>query len=211
VSIATGAARPTAFPWSAVIGQERLKLALLLCAIDPSIGGVLVRGPRGVAKTTLARAFAELLPGRFVELPLHDQARRYLKSGPPWLERVMPFWAAGLLDRTVLVVLPMLTLLLPFFGLVVPVMARHHRGRIARSYAELRACDQQRDGLTLHDLDQRIARMRELDHEVTRLNLPTLYLGEMYNLKIHIDMVLRRLEERRTALVAGPASRSAGA
>jgi magnesium chelatase subunit D len=58
------------FPWSAVLGQERLKLALLLCAIDPAIGGVLVRGPRGVAKTTLARAFAELLPGRFVELPL---------------------------------------------------------------------------------------------------------------------------------------------
>ena len=54
------------FPWSAVIGQERLKLALLLSAIDPGIGGVLVRGPRGVAKTTLARAFAELLPGRFV-------------------------------------------------------------------------------------------------------------------------------------------------
>ncbi|HEY6879733.1 MAG TPA: AAA family ATPase, partial [Polyangiales bacterium] len=58
------------FPWSAVIGQDRLKLALLLCAIDPGIGGVLVRGPRGVAKTTLARAFAELLPGQFVELPL---------------------------------------------------------------------------------------------------------------------------------------------
>ncbi|MEY2930802.1 MAG: hypothetical protein RL033_1551 [Pseudomonadota bacterium] len=58
------------FPWSAVLGQERLKLGLLLCAIDPAIGGVLVRGPRGVAKTTLARAFAELLPGRFVELPL---------------------------------------------------------------------------------------------------------------------------------------------
>jgi magnesium chelatase subunit D len=58
------------FPFSAVLGQERLKLALLLCAVDPSIGGVLVRGPRGVAKTTLARGFAELLPGRFVELPL---------------------------------------------------------------------------------------------------------------------------------------------
>lgn len=58
------------YPFSAVAGQERLKLALLLCAVDPGIGGVLVRGPRGVAKTTLARAFAELLPGRFVELPL---------------------------------------------------------------------------------------------------------------------------------------------
>jgi magnesium chelatase subunit D len=58
------------FPFCAVRGQERLKLALLLCAIDPGIGGVLVRGPRGVAKTTLARAFSQLLPGRFVELPL---------------------------------------------------------------------------------------------------------------------------------------------
>jgi magnesium chelatase subunit I len=58
------------FPFSAVLGQESLKLALLLNAIDPALGGVLVTGPRGVAKTTLARALAELVPGRFVELPL---------------------------------------------------------------------------------------------------------------------------------------------
>src|SRR5688572_30366616 len=68
------------FPWSAVIGQERLKRALLLCAIDPAIGGVLVQGPRGVAKTTLARAFAELLPGRFVELPLGATEERVAGS-----------------------------------------------------------------------------------------------------------------------------------
>jgi magnesium chelatase subunit D len=58
------------YPWSAVVGQEALKRALVLCAIDPALGGVLVQGPRGVAKTTLARALAELVPGRFVELPL---------------------------------------------------------------------------------------------------------------------------------------------
>jgi Mg-chelatase subunit ChlI/Mg-chelatase subunit ChlD len=58
------------FPFSAVVGQDALKLALLLCAIDPALGGVLVRGPRGVAKTTLARGLAELVLGRFVELPL---------------------------------------------------------------------------------------------------------------------------------------------
>ena len=147
---------------------------------------------------------------RFVELPLHDQARRYLTSGPPWLERVLPFWAAGLLDRTALVVLPMLTLLLPFFGLIVPLMDRRHRGRIARCYAEVRACDQQCDGLTLDDLDRRIARMRELDREVTHLNLPVLYIGETYNLKIHIGILLRRLEKRRRALTTPPAVSSGG-
>ena len=70
------------FPFTAVLGQERLKLALLLCAIDPAIGGVLVRGPRGVAKTTLARAFAELLPGQFVELPL-DGTTAHRAGQPP--------------------------------------------------------------------------------------------------------------------------------
>jgi magnesium chelatase subunit D len=77
-------ARPIApspvFPFSAVFGQERLKLALALCAVDPGIGGVLVRGPRGVAKTTLARGFAELLPGRFVELPLGASEERVTGS-----------------------------------------------------------------------------------------------------------------------------------
>ena len=58
------------YPWSAVVGQEALKRALLLCAIDPGIGGVLIQGPRGIAKTTLARALGELVPGAFVELPL---------------------------------------------------------------------------------------------------------------------------------------------
>jgi magnesium chelatase subunit D len=68
------------FPFSAVLGQERLKLALLLSAIDPGVGGVLVRGPRGVAKTTLARACSELLPGRFVELPLGATEERVTGS-----------------------------------------------------------------------------------------------------------------------------------
>jgi magnesium chelatase subunit D len=89
------------FPWSAVVGQEALKRALILCAIDPAIGGVLVSGPRGVAKTTLARALAELVPGQFVELPLGATEERV--TGAIDLERALQDgrveFAPGLLAR----------------------------------------------------------------------------------------------------------------
>jgi magnesium chelatase subunit D len=50
------------FPFTAIVGQDRLREALLACAVDPLIGGVLVRGERGTAKSTAVRALAPLLP-----------------------------------------------------------------------------------------------------------------------------------------------------
>jgi magnesium chelatase subunit D len=75
------------YPFSAVVGQDDLKLALLLSAVDPTIGGVLIKGERGTAKTTVARGLATLLPATgagvrapFVELPLGATEDRVVGS-----------------------------------------------------------------------------------------------------------------------------------
>lgn len=50
------------FPFSAIVGLDKLKLAILINAINPKIGGLLIRGPKGSGKSTIVRALADILP-----------------------------------------------------------------------------------------------------------------------------------------------------
>ena len=74
------AAFPAVFPFSALVGQKEMKRALLLTAVDPSLGGVLILGERGTAKSTAARGLAHIWPGKggFVTLPLGATEDRVL-------------------------------------------------------------------------------------------------------------------------------------
>ncbi len=76
---------PTPYPFSALVGQDRLRLALVLCAVRPEIGGVLIRGEKGTAKSTAVRALAQVLAAvdegaRLVELPIGATEDRVVGS-----------------------------------------------------------------------------------------------------------------------------------
>lgn len=70
--------RSDAYPFVAVVGQERVKRALLLCLVNPTIGGVLLCGEKGTAKSTLVRGLSALSGRKTVELPLNVTADRLL-------------------------------------------------------------------------------------------------------------------------------------
>lgn len=68
------------YPFTAVVGQERLRLALILNMINPAIGGVVVRGEKGTAKTTTIRGFADIIDGSLVNLPIGATEDRVVGS-----------------------------------------------------------------------------------------------------------------------------------
>ena len=73
------------YPFSAIVGHDRLRLALVLCAVRPEIGGVLIRGEKGTAKSTAVRGLAHVLAAvdggdRYVELPIGATEDRVVGS-----------------------------------------------------------------------------------------------------------------------------------
>lgn len=135
--------------------------------------------------------------GQYVDYPLSDDAKRYLQNGPSFLERYLPFWAADMADRLKVMLIPLITLLIPLAKVLPPVYRWRIRSRIYRWYKDLirieREVGQADTPEARRSLMEQLATM---EHEVRALYVPLSYTDELYNLRMHIELVMRNLSDR---------------
>jgi TRAP transporter TAXI family solute receptor len=133
----------------------------------------------------------------FIDLPLNEDARRYITNGPSFLFRWLPYGWAVLLDRLKILVLPFLALLIPLFRLAPPLYKWRIRSKIYRWYATVREIDSTvQKNATPGDAESLLNRLTELEREVASVSVPLSYTGELYNLRLHIGFLQEELEKR---------------
>lgn len=130
-----------------------------------------------------------------VDLPLSDQATRFYEQGTPFLQRFMPFWAADLVDRLKVMLIPLITLMLPLFKILPPAYRWRVRSRIYKWYRDLLEIEAEAKAPdTTPDLAALKARLQRIDDEVSHVSVPLSYADAAYSLRMHIDLVRTSLE-----------------
>ncbi len=133
---------------------------------------------------------------RHLDFPLHETARRFFKSGPPFLKRFLPFWAADLIDRLLVLLLPLVTLLIPLLRIVPPTYRWRVRSKIYRWYRELQAVDGKLEDLaTMEQVGRNLAKLDRIETEVIQVSVPLAYADSLYHLRLHIDFVRGKLKQ----------------
>ena len=132
---------------------------------------------------------------QYTDLPLSEEAARHFRLGPPFLMQYLPFWAATLVDRLWVLLLPLIGLALPLVKVLPPAYRWRIRRRILRLYAALEQIDPLispiRNADDLHDRQQRL---EQLDSGSVIESVPKGYTDDVYKLRRDIDLVRRRLD-----------------
>jgi len=131
---------------------------------------------------------------RYTDLPLSEEAERHFKYGPPFLLRYLPFWAATLVDRLWVMLLPLLGLAIPLIKILPPAYRWQIRRRLLRLYVELDRVDPLNNALSDdEDVAVRLERLERLDNDSVIQSVPRGYTDDVYKLRRDIDLVRRRL------------------
>jgi hypothetical protein len=142
-------------------------------------------------------------PGEFPRaghnaFPLSKEAERYYKSGKPFLQRYLPFWAATLIDRMVVMVVPLLAILIPLFKFAPQIYGWRVRSRIYRRYGELKFLENEiSENPAAHSRAEWLEKLDRIELDASHIRTPLTFSDMLYTLRGHIDLV-RDMIQRRT-------------
>ena len=127
-----------------------------------------------------------------VDLRVSQDALRHKRFGPSLLSRYLPFWAAALLERFVIIVVPLLVVMVPVIRFLPQVMSWRVRSRIYRWYGELTLLEREvrsREGDL--PIERWLADLERIQRSAERVTTPASFASEAYTLREHIDLVRR--------------------
>jgi len=132
--------------------------------------------------------------GRDGDFPLSQDAQQYFKSGPPLLQRYLPFWVANLIHRLLILLVPLVAVAIPVVRLFPVVYAWRMRRRVFRWYRELKSVEAEAARVPAPErVRELLARLDAIDEAVGRTRLPLAYSDYAYNMKLHVDLIRTRL------------------
>ena len=132
------------------------------------------------------------------EFPLSKEAERFYKSGRPFVQRYLPFWAATLIDRMVVMVVPLLAVLIPLFKFAPQIYGWRVRSRIYRRYGELKFLENEiSENPAAHSRAEWLEKLDRIELDASHIRTPLTFSDMLYTLRGHIDLV-RDMIQRRT-------------
>jgi len=163
--------------------------------LHPALSDLLIEAAREVhGRANLLQKAGEFPAPLEHEYKLSDDALRYYQSGKGFAYRHLPFWLASLVDRTVILLLPIAVVLLPGLKIVPWLYRWRVRERIFGRYAELMALERAAfDESTPEERSKLLRRLDEIEERVIRLKLPAWFADELYVLRQHINFVRNRI------------------
>jgi TRAP-type uncharacterized transport system substrate-binding protein len=126
------------------------------------------------------------------ELPMAQEAERYLKNGPPLLQRYLPFWFANLIERMWVALSVIIVVLLPLSRILPPLYTFRVRSRIFKWYAQLRSIED-RDSPDPQVRAGLVDEINALDGMVEKIKIPLSHADELYALRSNIHLVRKKL------------------
>lgn len=162
--------------------------------LHPALSDLLIEAAREVhGGAKLLQRAGEFPAPLEHEFRISDDARRYYTSGKSFLYRSLPFWLASLVDRLLVVVVPVVVLLIPGLKLVPALYSWRIRSRIYRWYGILITLERSLLGEpTPDERAELLRRLDEIEAEVNKMKMPLAYAEQFYVLRDHIAFVRAR-------------------